>query len=317
MSQRVEYIGIDIACKHLDVQFPEESRPARLPYDDKGLKSLTKRLPEGAHVVFESTAGYEVRLADHLAGLGITYSQLNPRCVRDFARASGRLAKTDEIDAGVITRFAQALRPRPTVHSSEHLRILRRLVDRRDQLVAMRTAERNRKHRSKHQQHDVSSNERMLKHIEEELERIEAEIEAELAQHEEHHAVVERLKSTPGISTATAVVLLTHLPELGTLDRRAIAKLVGVAPLNNDSGTRRGKQTTWGGRRRVRSALYMSVLVGIRYNPVIKDFYQRLVARGKPKKVAMTAAMRKLLVRLNAMIRDQATWSGAPAQQLS
>lgn len=317
MSQRAEYIGIDIACRHLDVLFCNESKSTRLSYDAQGLKTLIERLPKNAHVVFESTAGYEVRLADHLTSQNVVYSQLNPRCVRDFARASGRLAKTDEIDAEVITSFAKALRPRATVHPSEHLSALRRFVDRRDQLIAMRTSERNRRHRSKHQGYDISSIERMLSHIEEELERIEAEIEALLAEHDEHHATVERLKSTPGISTATAVVLLTHLPELGTLDRRAIAKLVGVAPLNNDSGARRGKQTTWGGRRRVRSALYMSVLVGIRYNPVIKAFYQRLVDRGKPKKVAMTAAMRKLLVRLNAMIRDQVTWSGAPAQQLS
>lgn len=314
MKDSPQYIGIDVANQHLDVCFAKDQSVVRFAYNDTGLQELLAGLPQNAHVIFESTAGYETRLANLLHHHRIIYSQLNPRCVRDFARACGQLAKTDEIDARVIASFGAAIRPRPTTHDGEHLTQIRMLVDRRDQLVAMRTAERNRKHRHIHQQRSTASFERMLGHITEELNSIDNEISMLLAKHDTYQKRVLQLTSTPGIGNATAVVLLTHLPELGKLDRRAIAKLVGVAPLNNDSGTRRGQQTTWGGRRRVRSALYMSALVGLRYNPVLKTFYQRLLARGKPKKVALIACIRKLLIRLNAMIRDGGTWSTVPGQ---
>ena len=234
----------------------------------------------------------------------------NPRQIRDFARATGRLAKTDALDAAVIAHFADAVRPEPRPVPSAQARALGELLTRRRQIVEMMTAERNRRKRLADRRM-IKSIDRLLRALQRELSDLEADLDDTIRGTPAWRETENLLKSVPGIGDVTARVLIADLPELGTLDRKKIAALVGVAPFNRDSGTLRGKRTIWGGRANVRATLYMAALVASRHNPILRRFYQRLLEAGKPKKVALTAVMRKLLTILNAIVRDQTPWQHA------
>ena len=274
-----------------------------------GSSDLVDRLGELAPqlVVLEATGGIETALAGELAASQLAIAVVNPRHVRDFARAAGKLAKTDALDAQVLAHFAEAMRPasRPLPDASSQE--LRALVARRRQLVEMITAEKNRMRtatrriRPKVQEH--------IRWLEESLEGLDQDLGDFMRSSPMWNDKDELLRSTPGVGPVLSMTLLSDLPELGALNRREIAALVGVAPFNRDSGTLRGKRKVWGGRGQVRAALYMAALVATRYNPVLRDFYQRLCAAGKPKKVALTACMRKLLTILNVMIKNNRHWN--------
>lgn len=247
-------------------------------------------------------------LAAELIAAGLPVAIVNPRQARHFAQALGLLAKTDAIDARVLALFAERVRPEPRPLPTEQEQALKDLVARRRQLVAMRTMEMNRGKRTADP--DVTASITVLMEVlNEEIKRLDREIETRIRNSPVWRAREDRLISTPGIGKGTAAQLISMVPELGILDRRGIAALGGLAPMNRDSGTMRGKRTIRGGRSAVRAALYMATLSAIRYNPVIRAQYQRLTAAGKPCKVAMTACMRKLLTILNAMVRDNTAWA--------
>ena len=260
-----------------------------------------------ALVVLEATGGFEVTVAAALCAAGLPLAVVNPRQVRDFARATGRLAKTDALDAAAIAHFAEAVHPEPRPVPDEQARALGELVTRRRQIVEMMTAERNRRQRLTSRRM-VKSVDRLLKALQRELSDLETDLDDTIRKTPAWRQAEDLLKSVPGIGDVTARTLIADLPELGTLSRRRIAALVGVAPFNRDSGTMRGKRTVWGGRASVRATLYMAALSASRCNPTLKRFYQRLTDAGKPKKLALTALMRKLLTILNAILRDGKPW---------
>jgi transposase len=254
-------------------------------------------------IVVEATGGYEEAVVLALFEAGLPVALVSPQRVRQYARAKGLLAKTDQIDADVLADYGKHIQPRLFVGKSEQRRRLSALVGRRKQLNAMMQAEKNRQ-----RTRDLSlqqSLKRTIRYLKKEVESIDHEIEQFLRDHQEFQEQEKLLRSAKSIGRVTAVTLLADLPELGHLDRQEIAALVGVAPMNWDSGRKRGHRKTKGGRPEVRSALYMSALTGIRYNPILKAQYDQLVKRGKEKKVAITACMRKMLTILNAMLRDQ------------
>lgn len=305
-------VGLDVAKAAIDVAVrPARRPPWRVPYDEAGLTSLVESLAAlaPAVVVLEATGGYEARVASALALAGLPVAIVNPRQVRDFAKAVGILAKTDRLDAGVLAHFGDAVRPIPRALPDDAQADLAALVARRRQLVEMLTAERNRRHRARPALHPsldahIAWLETQLRDTDDDLQqRIEA---SPLWRNHE-----QLLRSVPGIGPATARVLISELPELGRLSPGQISKLVGVAPLNRDSGQRTGARQIWGGRAPIRGALYMATVVATRHNPVIRAFYQRLRAAGKPPKVALVAAMHKLLIILNAMLKQQRAWQPA------
>jgi transposase len=298
-------VGIDVAKDRLDVNVQPSGEAFTVPRDEAGLADLTRRLAALAPVVIalEATGGYEVVVAATLATAALPVVVINPRQIREFARASGRLAKTDTLDARAIATFAAAIRPavRPIPDAQAHL--LAQLVARRRQLVEMLGAEQNRRRLIEpalERQLDAH-----IRWLERALDDLQEDIDTTIRSSPLWRATENLLRSVPGIGPVTASTLIADLPELGHLDRRKIAALVGVAPINRDSGTLRGRRTIAGGRAPVRHVLYMATLTAIRHNPSIAPFYQRLVAAGRPAKVALTAAMRKLLVILNAILRDQ------------
>lgn len=258
----------------------------------------------------EATGGLESGVACHLESEGFDVVVINPRQARDFARAMGYLAKTDRIDARVLLQMSEVINQHPEQEKyirplpDAHRQILAAMVVRRRQLTIMLTAERNRLHPSHPQSY------KSIKSIISALKGELARIEGEMAIHIKDHVseLSDLLSAVKGVGAATVAVLLAEVPELGSLSRREISALIGVAPVNRDSGTMRGRRTVFGGRASVRTALYMSALVGTRHNPVIKEFYTRLVAAGKPKKVALTACIRKLLTILNAMLKKNEAW---------
>jgi len=257
-------------------------------------------------VVLEATGGMEIPLAGALTAAGIALSIVNPRQVRDYARAMGRLAKTDRLDAEVLACFAEAVRPQPRPLPDAVSAELAALMGRRRQLIEMLSAEKNRlgvaaRRVRRNIQVHIDWLERQLSHLDKDL--------ADLIQSSPIWREKDSLlQSVPGVGPVLSSTLLAHLPELGALSRRQIAALVGVAPLNRDSGTLQGKRTVWGGRAVIRQVLYMSALIATRFNPVIRAFYQRLCEAGKAKKVALTACMRKLLTILNAMVKHKTPW---------
>jgi len=259
-----------------------------------------------ALVVLEATGGREVALAAALATAGLAVAVVNPRQVRNFARAIGQLAKADALDAAVLARFAEVVRPTPRPLPDAQTRELSAVLTRRRQLIAMLTAERQRLGTAR-----PAMRTRIQTHIAW-LEQEVADLDGALRDAIRASAIWREqenlLRGVPGIGPTTALTLLAEVPELGRLGRKAIAALVGVAPLNCESGTLRGRRVVWGGRARVRTALYMAALVATRHNPVIRAFYERLCAVGKPKKLALTACMHKLLLILNAMLRDRTPW---------
>jgi transposase len=302
------FVGLDIAKDHLDASVRPTAEQWRAAHTDEGIRALVARLVAltPALVVVESTGGYETAVVTALAVAHVPVAVVNPRQVRDFAKAVGRLAKTDTIDAAVLALFAERVRPEVRPLPDEAHQELVALVTRRRQLVDMLTAERNRlatarpSVRASVQQH--------VRWLERRVHDADADLTTTIRQSPLWRATDDLLRSVPGIGPITSSLLIALLPELGALSRREIASLVGVAPLNQDSGRSRGRRVVWGGRAAVRAPLYMATLVATRHNPVIRTFYQRLRAVGKPPLVALVAAMRKLLTILNAMVRHHQSW---------
>lgn len=302
------FVGLDIAKDHIDVCVRPSGQTWRADQDEAGLTQLAARLAAltPTLVVLEATGGYETAAATALAVAQIPLAVINPRQVRDFAKAIGRLAKTDAIDAAVLAQFAERVRPEVRPLPDEAHQELVALVTRRRQLLDMLTAERNRlalarrSVRAGVQQH--------VRWLERRVQDADADLTTTIQHSPLWRAKEDLLRSVPGIGPVTSTMLIALLPELGALSRREIASLVGVAPLNRDSGRHRGIRTVWGGRASVRGPLYMATLVATRRNPVIRAFYQRLRAAGKPPLVALVAAMRKLLTILNAMVKHQQPW---------
>lgn len=306
------FVGIDVAKDRLDVHIRPSGEVFTVARDGEGLSALTARLSELAPqlVVLEATGGFEVTVASALAAAQLPLAVVNPRQIRDFARATGKLAKTDALDAAAIAHFAEAVRPPPRPIADEQARALGELVSRRRQVVEMIVAETHRR-RQLSQRRLLKRLDRHLAMLQRELTEIEAELGDAIRGTPVWQENEDLLKSVPGVGNATARTLLAELPELGTLGRRQIAALVGIAPFNRDSGTMRGKRTIWGGRASVRTALYMATLVASRRNPAIAAMYRRLLNAGKPAKLALTACMRKLLIILNAILRDRTPWQNA------
>lgn len=302
-------VGIDVSKAELVIAAPSVNQRWTSQTTPEALVALVERLValSPSLVVLEATAGYEVPVAVACAAAGLPVAVVNPRQIRAFAQAIGRTAKTDAIDADVIAAFGQQVRPEPRPLPDEATQALAALVARRRQLLEMLHAERLRL-----EQATTNTVRRDLRHHIRWLERRVADVDDEMntriQQSPAWRAKEDLLRSVPGIGPTVSRTILAELPELGQLDRRAVAALVGVAPLNRDSGRFRGKRMIWGGRASVRRALYMAALVASRYNAPLRTFYQRLRAAGKPGKVALVAVMRKLLTTLNAIVRDQQPW---------
>jgi len=306
------FVGIDVSKLRLDVHLRPSGERFVTDHDDEGVAALVGRLAAlgPALVVLEATGGMEVRPAAALAAAGLPVAVVNPRQVRAFARAIGRLAKTDRLDAEAIARFAEAVRPPVRPLPDEETRRLGALVARRRQLLEMLTAERNRRHAAEPLMHERLD--AHLRWLEEALAEIERELDGAVRGNAAWRAKEELLRSVPGVGPVSARTLLAELPELGSLTRRQAAALVGVAPFNRDSGRMRGKRAILGGRARLRACLYMAAVAAARgSNPAIAGFYRRLRLAGKPAKLALTACMRKLVVTLNAMLRANTAWKQA------
>jgi transposase len=305
-----QYVGIDVAKATLDVAIGSDGELVQVENNEAGIARLLERLGEIAPtlVVLEATGGYESVVAGAIVGRGIAVAVVNPRQVRDFAKATGVLAKTDRIDARVLARFAEAVRPEPRPLPTAEAKELEEYLSRRRQLVDMLTMEKNRQ--------SIATTERMKKSLrkhvewlEEALRRANDDIDKTIRNSPAWREQEDLLRSVPGIGPVSARTMLAELPELGQLNRKKIAALVGVAPLNRDSGTLQGSRTCWGGRASVRQVLYMAAVSAVRCNPIIRRTYLALRARGKKHKVALVACMRKLLSILTAMVRDQRRWS--------
>jgi transposase len=306
------FVGIDVSQEYLDVAVLGQKRVLRVGNDEAGLEWLKRHLLAAGRklIVMEASGGYERRPAAVLTGAGLPVAVVNPRQVRDFARSLGQLAKTDAIDARVLARFAEVVKPQPARRSEEAEEQLRELDQRRRQLVEMVVAERNRLRSAGREADRIEEH---LCWLQKEVKRIEKELEGLIKSDPKLEAKAAILQSVPGVGRVVSVTLLSGLPELGLLNRKEIAALAGVAPLNWDSGKLRGKRAIWGGRAHVRCVLYMAALVASRCNPAIRALYERLCAAGKPKKVALVAAMRKLLIILNSMLRSRTQWTtGTP-----
>lgn len=308
------FVGIDVSKDFLDVHVLESRTSFRCPSDLKGRTALLEKLPAPGTclVVVEATGRYQRPLVAELVAAGHAVAVVNPRQIRDFARALGILAKTDKLDAQVIARFAEKVRPRPVAETRENQASLNELITRRRQLLEHRTAESNRRDSSLPKLVRQSL-QRSINAISRDLEKLDRAIAELLESDDDWQDRLQRLTSVPGVGPVTAATLVAELPELGQLNRKEIAALVGVAPINRDSGQFRGQRTIWGGRASVRSVLYMAALTGLRSNPALQEFAERLYARGKPGKVVLVACMRKLLGILNTMMRTNSFWAPRPA----
>lgn len=299
--------GIDVSKLWLDVAVGEQQ--FRVGNDLRGIGELVEHLVQAKAqlVVMEATGGYETQAASAIAAAGLRVAVVNARQVRDFAKATGRLAKTDRIDAHVLVAFGQVVEPQIFTLPDEQALELQQLLGRRNQLVNMRVQESNRLGLAR-----GPMRKQIKAHIEwldKAIEALNIDLTARLRSSKAWRAKDELYQSFKGVGPINAVTFMTMLPELGQLDRRAIAALVGVAPFNCDSGAFRGRRAIWGGRAQVRQMLFMAARSAIRHNPVIKAFYERLSAQGKPHKVAIVACMRKMLTILNAMARTQTPWN--------
>jgi transposase len=303
------YVGIDVSKATLDVAILPLGRHFVVSNDEVGIDELLGGLEDlrPILVVLEASGGYERPVAAAIAASGIAVAVVNPRQTRDFARATGKLAKTDALDAKALARFAEAVRPEPRALLEEEAREFQSILARRRQVIQMMSAEKNRlgAATSKAVARRIEAH---VHWLEKELSRTDRDLDEAIEGSPAFKENEALLRSVPGVGPVLCRTLMAELPELGSLPPRELSALVGVAPLNRDSGTLRGKRAVWGGRARVREALYMGALVASRYNPHIKEFYERLVAAGKPKKVALVACMRKLLVILNALLRDRTLW---------
>jgi transposase len=304
----MQWIGIDVSKNHLDVYARPSCASGRFDNDESGRKALCKwLLGQGScHVVMEPTGGYERALMHALLEAKIPVSVVNARQIRDFARAMGKLCKTDGIDAEIIAHFGEVIKPQPREAMDEHLELMEALLVRRRQLVEMRVQESNRKALVRALIRERI--EQVIALLSAQIAQIDAELDQLIKQSPMWKEQEDLLSSVPGVGKVTARTMATMLPELGKLNRKQIAALVGVAPYNDDSGGHKGKRRIRGGRGAVRQVLYMAALSGAIWNPVLRNLYARLCAAGKLKKVALIACMRKLLTILNAMIRDQKPW---------
>ena len=306
MADVKRYVGIDVAKVQLDVALGPNGERFAVANDERGISALLKRLESADLVIIEATGGLEVPVASVLATAGIGVAVVNPRQVRDFARATGQLAKTDALDAQVLVRFGAAVKPEVRRLPDAQAQALEALVNRRRQLVEMLTAEKNRRANSPKVIH--KSIDEHIRWLEKRLAGFDDELATLIRATPIWRERDELLRSVPGVGPVLATTLLAHLPELGELNRKQIAALAGLAPFNRDSGKLRGSRCIWGGRAQVRRVLYMAVVSAVRSNPVIKNFYAQLRARGKYPKSALTAYMRKLLVILNAMLHSNTHW---------
>lgn len=304
----MNYVGIDVSKAHLDVSIRPIGSQWRASNTEAGIGQVVSQLKDASPqlVVMEATGGIEAPLSAALLAASLPVVVVNPRQIRDFAKATGRLAKTDTLDAEVIAHFAEAVRPEVRPLPDSQGQELSAILSRRRQLVGMLTSEKNRLGTAR-----KSVRKGILSHInwlKSALSDVDRELRDSLRKSPAYRDKDNLLKSIKGIGPVTSITLIAELPELGKLNRNQIAALVGVAPLNRDSGSFRGRRTIWGGRGRVRATLYMSTLVAVRFNPVIRAFYERLLSVGKPKKVALTACMRKLLLIANAMVKNGTRW---------
>ena len=302
------FVGIDVSKSTLDVALRPSGERFSTPNNEAGIRTLLDRLRPhpNALVVLEATGGFEHPAVATLATAQFRVVVANPRQIRDFGRATGQLAKTDKIDAEILALFAERVRPEPRPLPDQAAQALDALLTRRRQLIEMLTAEKNRLGFARPPiRKSISQH---IRWLERQLEGVDRDLDRTIQQSPLWRAREDLLRSVPGVGPVVSRTLIGELPELGTLSRKQIAALVGVAPLARDSGTLRGRRIVWGGRAPVRSALYMSALVASRHNPVIRAFYLRLRAAGKPRKVALTACARKLLTILNAMVRDEVPW---------
>jgi transposase len=306
MAKEEVFVGIDVSKARLDVASAGEL--FGVDNDAGGVADLVGRLrklgPE--LIVLEASGGLETVLVGELAAAQLPVAVVNPRQVRDFARANGQLAKTDALDAKMLALFAERMRPPLRALPDEQTRQLKALVTRRRELVEMLTGERNRLNSVPTELHrEIRAH---IRWLEARLKQRDRDLDRTLRNSPLWREQEDLLRSVPGVGPVLCATILAGLPELGRLNRHEIAALVGVAPLNHDSGTMRGRRTIWGGRAHLRATLYMGTLVGVRYNPVLRALYRRLLERGKPKKVALVACMRKLLTILNAMLKQRTYW---------
>jgi transposase len=301
-------IGVDVGKDTLDIFIYELDKHWQVANTLEGVKQLIKQLNryQLTRVLVEATGGYERRLVEACAEKGLPIIIVQPIQVRQFAKAQGVIAKTDKIDARLIAEFGLVMQPEPRELPSKKVRLVRDLLARKRQLNESRTQELNRAHKATNGV--VSSHRRLLKLLEKEIAWINEKLEKEVSAITEWQRVYEVLSSVPGIGDGVAYTLLGELPELGQLSHRQIAALSGLAPFNRDSGYMKGRRRIKGGRAPIRTLLYMAMMCAIQHNPVIKRFYEKLVAQGKHKKVALTACMRKMITILNAMVRDDKEW---------
>ena len=310
MSQEPTYVGIDVSKERMDVAVRPTGRSWSVSYDGAGVDDLVAQLKElkPAGVITESTGGLELPLVAALAAASLPVAVVNPRQVRDFARSTGRLAKTDRLDAQVLAHFGEAVRPPMRPLRDNETQVLGAVLARRWQVAVMNilVAEKNRLSRAAPEVRPRI--EAHISWLKQELDDLDTDLRQRIKGSPVWREKDDLLRSVPGVGPQVSLTLLAYLPELGTLNRKQVAALVGVAPFNRDSGPYRGKRSVWGGRATVRSTLYMGALVASRFNPVLRDFYQRLLEAGKPKKVALTACARKLLTILNSMARTGVHW---------
>ncbi len=304
------YVGIDVSKNTFDVCFGEKNKFKHFEYTEKGIKSLKEILRELKPnlIVMEATGGYEAQLLIELQDDGFSVAVVNAARIRNYAKAIGLTAKTDKIDAHAIAQYAAAIKPAPNTICTPNSRKIKGLVARRNQLISMRVAESN---RLEHLRDRIVTKSigAIIRTIDKQIQIVDDQIKLCIESDPEMKEMKIIAKSMPGIGDTTAAVLVSELPELGKLNRRAIASLVGVAPFNRDSGTFRGKRMTGGGIKNVRTKLYMPTLVAIRYNPAIKKFYNSLLKAGKTKMSAIVACMRKIITILNSMIANKQEWN--------
>jgi transposase len=305
------YVGVDVSKEKLDIYVYPHNHYEQIDNEKTAIRKLVLRLIktyQTVHIACEASGGYERTLTQVVHALEVPISVLNARCVRDLAKAMGKLAKTDKVDAKMIALFCERLSPRTTTPMSDTEQVLREYRKRRDQLVDMITMEKNRLHQAGDRGIEKSI-EKHIKTLEKELAEVDEALDKLIKQDPDSQKKVELLMSCKGVGRCVASTLLVYLPELGQIKRGAIASLVGVAPLNRDSGKTKGERQTWGGRAVVRCKLYMATLVAVKHNAPIKACYERLLQAGKRKKVALVACMRKLLLTLNSMLKNGTTWT--------
>lgn len=302
MTQNI--VGVDVAKNWIDVHVPASRRDRRIKTTPQALKAFAQKIEEDTLIVFEASGGYERPLMEALDAAGVAYAQVNPRQAREFARATGRLAKTDKVDARVLADMGQALALQPSMKRSPAQQRLADLIARREDIVAMMTQETNRLEQARDAfvRREIKS---LLVVLARRKTNLEKEIARYVKDHEDLHTLEKRLCTAPGVGPVIAATLIARLPELGRLNRRQIASLAGLAPHACDSGQKKGHRQIWGGRADVRRALYLAAFTASRYNPELADYRKRLQDRGKTFKAAIIATARKLLTQLNAIIKEQ------------